>query len=77
MAFWGPEVEWHERDVVVPAFRLPRLGPEQTVAYRILNASQHSLAILTYDHVLERARRMLSIDTPSDEGPENESGIPF
>src|SRR5437868_1259346 len=20
MAFWGPEVEWHERDVVVPAF---------------------------------------------------------
>ena len=21
MAFWGLEVEWHERDVVVPAFR--------------------------------------------------------
>src|SRR3954462_10907785 len=21
MAFWGPGVEWHERDVVVPAFR--------------------------------------------------------
>ena len=21
MAFWGPEVEWHERDVVVPAFQ--------------------------------------------------------
>jgi hypothetical protein len=21
MVFWGPEVEWHERDVVVPAFR--------------------------------------------------------
>jgi Holliday junction resolvase-like predicted endonuclease len=21
MALWGPEVEWHERDVVVPAFR--------------------------------------------------------
>ncbi len=21
MAFWPPEVEWHERDVVVPAFR--------------------------------------------------------
>ncbi|MET0602118.1 MAG: hypothetical protein ABW167_09040 [Baekduia sp.] len=21
MAGWGPEVEWHERDVVVPAFR--------------------------------------------------------
>ena len=21
MAFWGREIEWHERDVVVPAFR--------------------------------------------------------
>jgi hypothetical protein len=21
MAFWGPEVEWHERDVVIPASR--------------------------------------------------------
>jgi hypothetical protein len=21
MACWGPEVDWHERDVVVPAFR--------------------------------------------------------
>jgi hypothetical protein len=52
-------------------------GPEQTVAYRILNASQHSLSILTYDHVLERARRMLSIGTPSDEGSEKDSGIPF
>ncbi|HEX6687137.1 MAG TPA: hypothetical protein VF085_00565 [Solirubrobacterales bacterium] len=35
--------------------------PEQTETYRILNASQHSLAILTYDYVLERARRMRSI----------------
>src|SRR4051812_39998289 len=22
MAFWSPETEWHERDVVVPAFQL-------------------------------------------------------
>jgi hypothetical protein len=28
---------------------------------KVVNASQHSLSILTYDHVLERARRMLSI----------------
>jgi len=34
---------------------------QQIEAYRILNASQHSLSILTYDHVLERARRMLEI----------------
>jgi hypothetical protein len=52
-------------------------GPEQTVAYRILNASQHSLSMLTYDHVLERALRMLSMDPPSDGGPEDDSGIPF
>lgn len=29
-------------------------------AYRILNASYHNLSILTYDHVLERAKRMTS-----------------
>lgn len=51
--------------------------PEQTVAYRILNASHHSLSILTYDHVLERARRMLSIDIPADEAVEPDSDIPF
>jgi len=34
---------------------------DQTEAYRILNASHHSLSILTYDHVLARARRMISV----------------
>jgi hypothetical protein len=35
-------------------------------AYRILNSSYHNLTILTYDHVLERAKRMLGdgIDWP-------------
>jgi hypothetical protein len=28
------------------------------VAYRILNASFHNLTVLTYDHVLDRARRI-------------------
>jgi hypothetical protein len=49
---------------------------EQTEAYRILNASQHSLSILTYDHVLDRARRMLTLsgyDDKAADGP----GIPF
>lgn len=36
---------------------------EQREAYRILNASFHNLTILTYDHVLLRARRMLGLDT--------------
>lgn len=37
-------------------------NPEQAEAYRILNASFHNLTILTYDHVLQRARRISGID---------------
>jgi len=35
---------------------------EQKEAYRILNSSYHSLMIMTYDHVLKRAKRILGID---------------
>ena len=31
---------------------------KQVEAYRILNAGYHSMSILTYDHVLERAKRV-------------------
>ncbi len=34
---------------------------DEREAYRILNASYHSLSILTYDHVLDRARRILDL----------------
>ena len=34
-------------------------GAEQKEAYRILNSSHHNLKILTYDHVLERAKRII------------------
>jgi hypothetical protein len=34
----------------------------QAEAYRILNASYHNLTVLTYDHVLERARRISGVD---------------
>jgi hypothetical protein len=37
---------------------------EQAEAYRILNSSYHNLTILTYDHVLKRAQRILGIDDP-------------
>jgi hypothetical protein len=37
---------------------------EERTAYRILNASYHNLNIMTYDHVLERAKRMLA-NSPS------------
>jgi Domain of unknown function (DUF4263) len=33
----------------------------QIEAYRILNANYHNLTILTYDHVLTRARRMVDV----------------
>lgn len=36
-------------------------NPAQIEAYRILNANYHNLTILTYDHVLARARRMVNI----------------
>ncbi|NCT98292.1 MAG: DUF4263 domain-containing protein [Comamonadaceae bacterium] len=35
---------------------------KQIEAYRILNASYHNLTVLTYDHVLARARRVSGID---------------
>ncbi len=35
---------------------------EQMESYRILNASFHNLTVLTYDHVLTRARRISGID---------------
>jgi hypothetical protein len=35
---------------------------EQKEAFRILNSSFHNLTIMTYDHVLQRAKRILEID---------------
>lgn len=39
---------------------------DQQEAYRILNAGYYNLNILTYDHVLDRARRILDL-SPSGE----------
>ncbi len=36
---------------------------KQKEAYRILNASYHNITIMTYDHVLARAKRILNIDS--------------
>ncbi len=35
---------------------------QQIEAYRILNAGFHNLTVLTYDHVLERARRIVGVE---------------
>jgi hypothetical protein len=39
---------------------------KQKQAYRLLNCSYHSISVMTYDHVLARAKRMLGI-APSEE----------
>ncbi len=39
----------------------------QCELYRLLNASFHNLTILTYDHVLARAKRIVGIDTNKNE----------
>lgn len=50
---------------------------ERTVSYRILNSSFHNLSILTYDHVLDRAKRMLNHEERSkQEHAELQNGLP-
>jgi hypothetical protein len=54
---------------------------EQKEAYRILNSSYHNLTIMTYDHVLLRAKRILNIDEVGNTGQDTEEirteDIPF
>ena len=38
---------------------------EQVEAYRIMNAGYHNLTVMTYDHVLERAKRILGLTSES------------
>ena len=61
-------------------------GDEQKESYRILNSSYHNLSILSYDHVLARAKRILNIEdslqetsTPAEEVCKeiNSDDIPF
>ena len=52
---------------------------EQKEAFRILNSSYHNLTIMTYDHVLLRAKRILNIDEEESVGEKKISlkDIPF
>ena len=59
---------------------------EQKEAYRILNSSYHNLTIMTYDHVLTRAKRILDIDEPKEnqhvhaqvsDSDDNDDDFPF
>ncbi len=40
--------------------RSDKWDSEQKESYRILNSNYHNLTILTYDHILERAKRLVS-----------------
>lgn len=50
---------------------------EQKKAYRILNSSFHHLTILTYDHVLNRAKRILGIGESEQTEVIRDDDIPF
>lgn len=47
---------------------------EQREAFRILNSSYHNLTIMTYDHVLNRAKRILGIDEPEETNKNTDTG---
>lgn len=54
-------------------------GEEQKEAYRVLNSSYSNLNIITYDHLLERAKRLVGV-SKSDTSVEEEidpDDIPF
>lgn len=40
-------------------------NPDQMEAYRIFNSTFHNLSVLTYDHVLARAKRIAGIELES------------
>lgn len=50
---------------------------EQQEAYRILNASYNQITILTYDHLLLRAKNILGITTETQTVEDDDSDIPF
>ena len=47
---------------------------DEKKAYRILNSGYHNLTIMTYDHVLERAKRIMGI---SNQVEKPEEDLPF
>lgn len=50
---------------------------KQREAYRILDAGYHNLSILTFDHVLARAKRMLNLQAAVESAPTSVDEIPF
>ncbi len=51
---------------------------EQREAYRILNAAYNQISILTYDHLLLRAKNVLGlVDNEDNESSYNEDDLPF
>lgn len=51
-------------------------GEDERRAFRILNSSYHNLSIMTYDHVLSRAKRIVGIEA-SDKNATLDAEIPF
>lgn len=40
--------------------------PDEEEAYRVLNSSYTNLTIMTYDHLLERSKRIIELSTPEE-----------
>jgi hypothetical protein len=53
--------------------RSDRWRDEERRAFRILNSGYHNLSIMTYDHVLSRAKRLVGLT----DSPEIDDDIPF
>lgn len=47
----------------------------QKEAYRILNATYHNISILTYDHVLDRARKIAGLENTQEPVAEDQSEL--
>ncbi|HDY89787.1 MAG TPA: DUF4263 domain-containing protein [bacterium] len=52
-------------------------GADQKRAYRILNSSYHNITILTYDHVLARAKRILETSQAIQKDTDQDGDIAF
>ena len=57
--------------------RSHRWTHDERRAFRILNASYHNLSIMTYDHVLSRARRILGLPADGNASVADDDDIPF
>lgn len=70
-----PSVSEDENHLILIFGRSNDWNDEQREAYRILNAAYNQISILTYDHLLFRAKNVLGITEDIDTTDDDE--LPF